>query len=72
MVTPTCAYVSQVNDDGPTVKRLDFSTMKLETFDQPKPQYWQPFDYTVLADLQNGDLAYGTTYYLFIMDNKTL
>jgi hypothetical protein len=40
IVTPTCAYVSQVNYEGPTIKRLDFATMKLETFIKDAPEYW--------------------------------
>jgi hypothetical protein len=72
VVTPTCAFISQFNPSAPVLKKLDFSTMGIDTIKYDAPDKWWQIYTVTLGDLNNGDIVYGGDKVMLIIDNQTL
>jgi hypothetical protein len=69
IVTSKYALIGKNNQPQPTLKKLNFETMKLETIVYEPVSDWVN-DYLInLADLKNGDIAFGVGYHVFILNN---
>jgi ABC-type siderophore export system fused ATPase/permease subunit len=69
IVTSKYALIGKNNQPQPTLKKLNFETMKLETIVYEPIGDWVNIYPINLADLKNGDIAFGVGYYVFILNN---
>lgn len=57
----------------PTIKRLCLSTMKYDTIEYTEEEeYLHGYQFSSIADLQNGDIAYGRGEIIYILNKTTL
>jgi hypothetical protein len=69
IVTSKYALMGKNNQPQPTLKKLNFDTMKLETIVYEPVDDWDSSSSIKLSDLKNGDIAIGVGFYLFILNN---
>lgn len=64
--------ITPQSTNNPTLKRVNLDSMTIETFQYPKLNEWGDYLTFLLADLQNGDIAYGGGPHILIIDRSTL
>jgi hypothetical protein len=69
IITSKYALIGKINQPQPTLKKLNFETMKLKTIVYEPVDDWVNIGKNYLADLKNGDIAFGIGFHVFILNN---
>ena len=71
-MTDTYAIAARAKEGFPCLKKINLTTLQLETINYRPVTQWSTYDKALLANLGNGDIAYAQRDYLFILDTETL
>lgn len=66
------ALLPQNTFDVPTLIKLNLDSMTNETIRFPQLKLWSENSSLSISDLQNGDIAYGASTSILILDRNTL
>ena len=71
-MTDTYAIAARAKEGFPCLKKINLTTLQLETINYRPVTQWSTYAKALLANLGNGDIAYAQKDYLFILDTETL